>query len=317
MDAVVSMQKPRMAVYRTTLYRPDKNPKIYVGKQTFTRRWQWNRYLGSGVVFAKALAKYGRKNAEKELVRTCNSVEELNSEETRFIKLFNATDPAIGYNISAGGGGPKGMKHSEESKEKMRAAQLARIAQGLVHGHPCSKRSAELISKTKSANSYKENRLSKIRSERNIGGSDFANLLGITESKLSKLAVGKHRVSASMAESFANKLGLPIEFICSGFGEVGRTRRGIPLKGRKKLESQIRLMSATKFSRSYKHNRLSKIRLEMGMTSKDFSFMLGIKQKTFYGYDRGYHRVGMKLAERICSVLNMRVEDVFWGLGEI
>lgn len=39
--------------------------------------------------------------------------------EKYLISYYNTTDPRYGYNITSGGEGVSGFKHSEESKKKM------------------------------------------------------------------------------------------------------------------------------------------------------------------------------------------------------
>lgn len=87
-------------IYKTTNLI---NGKIYIGQhksKTFTD------YKGSGKILWKAINKYGWDNFKVELLVECNSQEELNSEEKRFIKEYDSTNKSIGYNLSLGGQNP-------------------------------------------------------------------------------------------------------------------------------------------------------------------------------------------------------------------
>lgn len=124
-----------MIIYKTTNL---VNGKIYVGKQQTDKE----NYLGSGVILKKAIEKYGSENFTKEILQTCNTIEELCEQEIYWIKELNATDQKIGYNIALGGTGGDtysnnpnynqiiekltgenngfyGKTHSEETKKKI------------------------------------------------------------------------------------------------------------------------------------------------------------------------------------------------------
>lgn len=61
------------------------------------------RYLGSGIILTKAIAKYGRKNFKVELLCECNSSEELDDKEKDCIKEYDAIESNEFYNIAEGG----------------------------------------------------------------------------------------------------------------------------------------------------------------------------------------------------------------------
>lgn len=94
------MQKKRnnMVIYKT---KNTINGKIYVGKDALNR----SSYLGSGLIFRRAVSKYGKENFVKEIVEKCSTLEELNAREKYWIEFFGSTDKNIGYNIMEGGHG--------------------------------------------------------------------------------------------------------------------------------------------------------------------------------------------------------------------
>lgn len=87
-----------MVIYKTTNLI---NNKIYIGQDSKNNP----KYLGSGVIFLKALKKYNKNNFSKEIIDSATSIEELNLKEIFWINKFNSTNQKIGYNISLGGSG--------------------------------------------------------------------------------------------------------------------------------------------------------------------------------------------------------------------
>jgi group I intron endonuclease len=99
-----------MYIYKTTNLITDK---IYIGQHTLND----SKYLGSGVYLKHAIKKYSKKNFTKEILETCNSVEQLNEREVYWISKLNSRDPKIGYNIDFGGSQRETCP--EEVKEKI------------------------------------------------------------------------------------------------------------------------------------------------------------------------------------------------------
>lgn len=112
------------------------NGKIYIGQSINNNE----KYLGSGVNLKKAINKYGSENFEKKILLEVNTQEELDAAEIYFIKEFNSTNPAIGYNLNQGGQyeSRTGTKLHEETKRK--------ISKALI-GHKLSEKTRLKISK--------------------------------------------------------------------------------------------------------------------------------------------------------------------------
>ena len=89
--------------------------KIYIGQDSKNDP----KYLGSGLIMKRAIRKYGNKNFTKEIIDEANNKKELDYKEIYWIKYYNSNEGQIGYNITDGGGGCLGCKHSDESKERM------------------------------------------------------------------------------------------------------------------------------------------------------------------------------------------------------
>lgn len=79
---------------------------------------------GSKYYFHRALKKYGSKNFKWQIIDTATSFDELNIKEKKYIALYDAR--INGYNLTAGGRGIHGWKHSEQTKEKIRQQSIRR-----------------------------------------------------------------------------------------------------------------------------------------------------------------------------------------------
>lgn len=110
-------------IYKTT---NTVNNKIYVGQKK-SSVFLHEQYLGSGKRLWDAIKCYGMDKFKVELLEECDTEEELNTAETRWISELRATDPDVGYNLSAGGPVPRlvgihngfyGRHHTPESMAK-------------------------------------------------------------------------------------------------------------------------------------------------------------------------------------------------------
>lgn len=103
------------------------NGKIYIGKTSKTIEYRFRRHIRAAKVkdpkdysaIHKAINKHGYENFKVELVEEFSTDEECLEAERKYISQFNSIDKKIGYNISLGGDGPSGAKHTEEAKIKM------------------------------------------------------------------------------------------------------------------------------------------------------------------------------------------------------
>jgi group I intron endonuclease len=98
------------------------NKKLYIGQDAFDNP----SYLGSGKYLKNAVKKYGRENFQKETVAWCYTKEHLNFLEKFYIEFFNTKFPG-GYNLTDGGEGILGMKHSEKTKKKMSESARGKV----------------------------------------------------------------------------------------------------------------------------------------------------------------------------------------------
>jgi hypothetical protein len=124
-------------IYKTTFL---ETGLYYVGQHKATK-FEPQKYLGSGTVFLRILHKQqrlSRKRGEKwkdvwhkyfkcEVLEECDSLEILNDREIFWIDSLDARNPAVGYNITAGGLGGS-YSPTEETREKLRIASSNKIA---------------------------------------------------------------------------------------------------------------------------------------------------------------------------------------------
>ena len=107
------------------------NGRKYLGLNAFNEKWE--RYLGSGNAFKKALKKYGKENFQKHIVLVCYSEEELNQAEYDLSVFLNVVESPEWYNLVLGGGTSRGWHPSEETKQKLSERAKERFSDPTNH----------------------------------------------------------------------------------------------------------------------------------------------------------------------------------------
>ena len=110
------------------------NNKVYIGITNQKPEVRWcngNGYRKDQSVFCRAIKKYGWDNFEHIIFAENLTKEEAEVMEMGLIALYKTNccryrNPSYGYNMTNGGEGTSGHKHSEEAKEKMRRAATGR-----------------------------------------------------------------------------------------------------------------------------------------------------------------------------------------------
>ena len=90
--------------------------KGYVGYH-FTNLLYDDYYIGSGKYLHRAFKKHGRQNFINGILEFCNS-ENIKEREVFWIKELNTKSPN-GYNLTDGGDGLIGYKHTKETRKKI------------------------------------------------------------------------------------------------------------------------------------------------------------------------------------------------------
>lgn len=109
-----------MTVY---LISNSANHKVYIGISSKSPKRRWTHHLfkakqGSQYSLHRAMRKYGVNNFRMEVLATALDAEHLKELEVKFISLHNSKSP-LGYNMTNGGDGTKGLTHSKEAKNKI------------------------------------------------------------------------------------------------------------------------------------------------------------------------------------------------------
>jgi len=102
------------------------NNKIYFGK-TNNIRMRWNGHKAAArkqdpndySYIHRAINKYGFENFKIEEVERFEIESDALEAEKRYIAMYGTRNDNIGYNITEGGDGASGYKHTEKAKKKM------------------------------------------------------------------------------------------------------------------------------------------------------------------------------------------------------
>lgn len=93
--------------YTIYMHKNKMNGKVYIGQTTQTDlkdRWKNGKGYKTCTYFYHAIEKYGWDSFEHLILEQGDATfEEINEKEKYFIKLFEARDPAKGYNLNEGG----------------------------------------------------------------------------------------------------------------------------------------------------------------------------------------------------------------------
>ena len=132
----------RWLVYKHT----SPSGKVYIGITHLTPAQRWIRGNGykKSPIFFNAILKYGWDNIEHKVLIDNLTKEQANEVEQQLIKYYKGIGKS--YNITNGGEGTVGYKHTDSYKEGMRLLQL---------GKPKSKESIDKRKETFSKFPYK------------------------------------------------------------------------------------------------------------------------------------------------------------------
>jgi len=115
-----------MIIYKIT---NQINGKIYIGKteSSIEKRLKGHHESakrGSKYYFHSAIRKHGIENFIIEEIDSAEDSTRLLQLEQFYIKRENSIDPQVGYNMTLGGLGTAGYKHTEETKKKLSEAKI-------------------------------------------------------------------------------------------------------------------------------------------------------------------------------------------------
>ncbi len=114
------------------------NGMCYVGKTEKDPEKRWDSHIKAAErvrpkhYLHRAIRKYGVEKFTAEVVQRCRTAETLNAAEKRWVRKLDSMAPG-GYNMTAGGDGVVGGKHSTASRKKISAASIRWFADQANH----------------------------------------------------------------------------------------------------------------------------------------------------------------------------------------
>ena len=112
-------------MYKIYLITNLKNKKQYVGITKFSLEERFSQHIKRGFLLTEAIRKYGQKTFSIELVEQVESAERVYELEQYYIKQYDTKVPN-GYNLTDGGDGISGLKHNDETKEKIKLSRIGK-----------------------------------------------------------------------------------------------------------------------------------------------------------------------------------------------
>lgn len=108
-------------LWNVYIHTNKQNGKKYIGitSQTPENRWLNGRAYDRKLKFGRAIAKYGWNGFEHEVIHKGVSEVEAKKIECDLISRFSTQDDRYGYNMTSGGDGVCGFKHTDAAKQKM------------------------------------------------------------------------------------------------------------------------------------------------------------------------------------------------------
>lgn len=126
------------------------NGKCYIGQTIRSLNERIKKHLKDKYYFSNSLKKYKLKNFKWQILCECNSKKELNEMEHHYIKQYDTLRPN-GYNLTLGGEGCIGYKHTKETKNRISRKNKGRLKgkNNPIYGKTRSNKTKQKISKTK------------------------------------------------------------------------------------------------------------------------------------------------------------------------
>lgn len=104
------------------------NSKVYIGITNRKPEIRWNNGKGYtyNLHFWHAIQKYGWDNIKHEILFEGLTEDEAKNKEKELIAKYKSNNGKYGYNLTEGGDGTYGYKHTDKTKEKCRQARLGK-----------------------------------------------------------------------------------------------------------------------------------------------------------------------------------------------
>lgn len=116
-------------MYTVYVHTNKINGKKYVGITSCDVNVRWKNGYGYSdkLPIGRAIRKYGWDCFTHEIINSNVTEAEAKKTEISLIQQWHTTDPIYGYNITSGGDGITGWKHTEETKKKLSNAAKKRV----------------------------------------------------------------------------------------------------------------------------------------------------------------------------------------------
>lgn len=211
------------------------NGKMYVG-QTVNLRSRIIAHNCGDQYVDRAIRKYGRENFRCRVIKTCASKAEMDTWEKFFIILLNTKKPN-GYNLTDGGEGIVGLKHTPEHNAKIAAANTgkrhslkSRAMMSKAHkgktlspehcahigntlrGVPKKPEHCAHISAGQRANSPYKNLIAEM-DKRQLIYTALATIVGLPRQGFSEKMCGNQNFTMSQIDKFVEFFELPAEYL--------------------------------------------------------------------------------------------------------
>lgn len=198
--------------------------KKYIGQTVdLERRISEHRRPNSKcTAFSNAIKKYGFDNFRLTVLSECETIDEANYLESYYIEGYKSFES--GYNLTKGGDGIPGKKHTDVAKSKISAANKGKVlssehleklrVKAIGNKHALGLRHSDSVKKIIStANLGNDHFLGKshsdeIRIKISTANKGNKNLLGYKHSNESKEKISKSKVGVKRSDSYGEKLSL-------------------------------------------------------------------------------------------------------------
>lgn len=184
------------------------NGKQYVGQASdFERRekeWYNTNQKYAGLYVNNARNKYGTENFKTEILKECDTKDELNQWEQYYIKELNTKYPN-GYNLTNGGDTSIGYRFTEEQKKKISDSKKGKT--GWNKGIPMSEETKQKLHNVHKGKRYSPSTEFK---KGNIPQNKGKHLSDETKKKLRALHLGKHHTEETKMKMSKSRRNNPL-----------------------------------------------------------------------------------------------------------
>ena len=177
----------------------------YIGKHYGTED---DSYLGSGLILQRAILKYGKENFKREILYFSKNNQENNEKEKEFIKLYNAVEDKMFYNISEGGDGGDifhtlPLEQQEQLREKARQQCLGKgnPMYGKHHTEETKEKLRKIDKSYTQTEEYRKNMSEATKGEKN-------GMYGKKHTEESKQKMSKAKKGKNLGKENANAKGI-------------------------------------------------------------------------------------------------------------